>query len=91
MIDKCATQAWTIPPIDGNIHTTKGEHPGKTEEENTMKIYLNGKKISRKQALELAAAGCFARMVEEAREAHSEDPNEEIDYMVRGGTLTIAF
>jgi hypothetical protein len=30
-------------------------------------------------------------MVEEAREAHSEDPNEEIDYMVRGGSLTIEF
>ena len=73
------------------MYTTKGEHPGKTEEENTMKLYLNGKKISRKQALELAGAGCFGRMVEEAREAHSEDPNEEIAYMVRGGTLTIEF
>ena len=33
----------------------------------------------------------FNRMVEEAREAHSEDPNEENDFMVRGGTLTIEF
>ena len=56
-----------------------------------MKFYLNGKKISRKEARELAGAGRFDRMVEEAREAHSEDPNEEIDYMVRGRTLTIEF
>ena len=56
-----------------------------------MKFYLNGKKISRKEAQELAGAARFGRMVEEAREAHSEDPNEEIDYMVRGGTLTIEF
>ena len=56
-----------------------------------MKFYLNGKKISRKEAQELAGAGRFGRMVEEAREAHSEDPNEENDFMVRGGTLTIEF
>ena len=56
-----------------------------------MKFYLNGKKISRKVAQELAGAGRFDRMIEEAREAHSEDPNEEIDFMVRGGTLTIQF
>ena len=54
-----------------------------------MKFYLNGKKISRKEAQELAGTERFGRMVEEAREAQSEDPNEEIDYMVRGGTLTI--
>jgi len=68
----------------------KGNTPGKTED-NTMKFYMNGKKISRKEAQELAGAGRFSSMVEEAREAHSEDPNEEIDYMVRGGTLTIEF
>ena len=56
-----------------------------------MKFYLNGKKISRKEAQELAGTERFSRMVEEAREAHSEDPNEEIDYMIRGGTLTIVF
>ena len=56
-----------------------------------MKFYLNGEKISRKEAQELAGAERFGRMVEEAREAHSEDPNEEIDFMVRGGTLTIEF
>ena len=56
-----------------------------------MKFYLHGKKISRKEAQKLAGAERFGRMVEEAREAHSEDPNEEIDYMVRGGTLTIEF
>ena len=73
------------------IYTQPKENaPGKTEE-NTMKFYLNGKKISRKEAQELAGAGHFSRMVEEAREAHSEDPNEEVDYMVRGGTLTIEF
>ena len=56
-----------------------------------MKFYLNGKKISRKEVQELAGAERFERMAEEAREAHSEDPNEEIDYMVHGGTLTIEF
>jgi len=70
----------------------KGDKPqGKQREENTMKFYLNGKKISRKEAQELAGTERFSRMVEEAREAHSDDPNEEIDYMVRGGTLTIEF
>ena len=54
-----------------------------------MKFYLNGKKISRKEAQKLAGTERFSRMVEEAQEAHSEEPNEEIDYIVRGGTLTI--
>ena len=56
-----------------------------------MKFYLNGKKISRKEAQERAGAERFGRMLGEAHEAHSEDPNEEISFMVRGGTLTIEF
>lgn len=56
-----------------------------------MKFYLNGKKISRKSAQELAGTERFGRILQEAKEAYREDPGEEIAYMVGGGILVIEF
>lgn len=56
-----------------------------------MKFYINGKKATRKTATEKVGAERFRRMLEAARQAHAEDSNEDISFMVPGGILTIEF
>lgn len=54
-----------------------------------MKFYINDKKVPKKVAAEKAGAERFKRMLEDAKQAHAEDPNEQISFMVPGGILTI--
>ncbi len=54
-----------------------------------MKFYINGKKVTKRAATEKAGAERLGRMPDEAKQAHAEDPNEQISFMVPGGILTI--
>lgn len=54
-----------------------------------MKFYINGKKVTKKAATEKAGTERFGRMLKDAKQAHAEDPNEQISFMVPGGILTI--
>lgn len=54
-----------------------------------MKFYINGEKVTKKAATEKAGAERLGRMLEDAKQAHADDPNEEISFMVPGGILTI--
>ncbi|WP_304964965.1 hypothetical protein [uncultured Oscillibacter sp.] len=54
-----------------------------------MKFYINGKKVTKKAVTEKAGAERLGRMLEEAKQTHAEDPNEQISFMVPGGILTI--
>lgn len=54
-----------------------------------MNFYINGKKVTKKAAMDKAGAERFGAMLKEAKQAYAEDPNEEISFMVQGGILTI--
>lgn len=54
-----------------------------------MKFYIDGKKVTKKAAMEKTGSERFGRMLEDAKRAHDEDPNEQISFMVPGGILTI--
>ena len=54
-----------------------------------MKFYIDGKKVPKKVAAEKAGAERFGMMLKDAKQAHAEDPNEQISFMVPGGILTI--
>lgn len=54
-----------------------------------MKFYIDGKKVTKKVAMEKAGAERFGMMLKDAKQAHAEDPNEQISFMVPGGILTI--
>ena len=55
------------------------------------KFYLNGKKITRKAALELVPESTLDRYIEAARHQYWEDPLVENSFMVHGGLMTIRF
>ena len=46
-----------------------------------MKYYKNGKQITKKEAIEWLGEQRFDARVADAKEAHAEDPNEEISWM----------
>lgn len=52
-----------------------------------MKFYINGKKITKAEALTLITE----RQLAEAKQAHIEDPYEEQSYMTSRGILVIEF
>lgn len=52
-----------------------------------MRFYLNGKKITKQEAMTLITEG----QLKEARKAHSMDPYEEQSYMTKKGILVIEF
>lgn len=52
-----------------------------------MKFYLNGKKITKKEAMTFISKEQLA----EAKQAHNEDPYEEIAFWVGKGMLVIEF
>ena len=54
-----------------------------------MKFYINGKKVTKKAAMDKAGAERFGVMLKDAKQAHAADPNEQISFMVPGGILTI--
>ena len=54
-------------------------------------FYLNGKKITRKAALELVPESTLDRYIEAARHQYWEDPLVENSFMVHGGLMTIKF
>ena len=54
-------------------------------------FYLNGKKITRKAALELVPESTLDRYIEAARHQYWEDPLVENSFMVHGGLMTIRF
>lgn len=54
-------------------------------------FYLNGKKITRKAALELVPESTLERYIEAARHQYWEDPLVENSFMVHGGLMTIRF
>lgn len=56
-----------------------------------MKFYVNGKKVAKKTLVELVGLDRFNAIVKEAKQAHAEDPLEEVSFMVRGGILNIEF
>jgi hypothetical protein len=53
-------------------------------------FYLQGKKITHKEAKE-AFGDRFTGAMKGAKETFKEDPNICIQYMVRGGLITIEF
>lgn len=58
----------------------------------TTTIYLNGKKIPKKNAVALVGEQRMNRMLNESKESFFEDPNVQNDYYIGGGkTLTIRF
>ena len=54
-------------------------------------FYLNGKKITRKAALELVPESTLERYIEAAKHQYWEDPLVENSFMVHGGLMTIKF
>lgn len=52
-----------------------------------MKFYLNGKEITKEEAMKLITP----KQLEEAMEGFEEDPYTEESYMVAGGYLVIEF
>ena len=56
-----------------------------------MKFVLNGKAISRKALGELVGQERLARMIQEAQEAHAEDPLEEVSWWIGSGMLVVEF
>ena len=52
-----------------------------------MKFSINGKKITKKEAVTLISK----EQLEEAKEAFYEDPNEEIAFMTTKGIIVIDF
>ena len=87
-----------INPPDESRTATGRNHPaasrgGRGEphrmEVQRMKFYINGKKVTKKAVTEKAGAERLGRMLEEAKQTHAEDPNEQISFMVPGGILTI--
>ena len=54
-------------------------------------FYLNGKKITRKAALELVPESMLDRYIEVAKHQYWEDPLVENSFMVHGGLMTIKF
>ena len=54
-------------------------------------FYLNGKKITRKAALELVPESTLDRYIEAARHQYWEDPLVENSFMVHGGLMAIRF
>lgn len=54
-----------------------------------MKFYIDGKKVTKKAAMDKAGAERFGMMLKDAKQAHAEDPHEQISFMVPGGILTI--
>ncbi len=54
-------------------------------------LYLNGKKVTRKQIVELIGKDSLDRRIKDATETFREDPLIENDFMVPGGILTIRF
>lgn len=53
-----------------------------------MKFYLNGEKISKKEA-QLLCGKRFVTLVKIAHQDLRIDPNTELSFMVDGGMLTI--
>ncbi len=56
-----------------------------------MTFYLNNKHITKKEATAAAGNERINAILEDAKEAHAEDPLSEISYMVSGGILSIEF
>lgn len=56
-----------------------------------MTFYINNKKVSKAMAQKVAGAERFKEILVEAKEAHAEDPYEQISFMVSGGMLAIEF
>ena len=54
-------------------------------------ITLDGKKISKKAACEMFGKEDMDKRIRDAREAFSEDPNEESSWWMGNGMLTIEF
>ena len=50
-----------------------------------IKIYVDDKQTSKKQAADLCGEERIEEMIAEAREAFAEDPNEEISWYIGGG------
>ena len=57
------------------------------------KFYLNGKKTTKKAAIETVGDGRLEEMIKESKEIFMEDPYVQNSYMVGAGgkTLTIEF
>ncbi|MCD8159539.1 MAG: hypothetical protein LUD77_11875 [Clostridiales bacterium] len=55
------------------------------------KFYLNGEKITRKAAKEITGERRFEEILEESKETFFEDSEIELDWMVKGGILTVEF
>lgn len=71
-----------------------GGKPGHEREATTMtKLYLNGKKASKKAVEEKVGAERLKKMIESAKETHREDPLIQHDFFLGGlnGMLTIEF
>lgn len=55
------------------------------------KFYLNGKKITKKAAIELLSKEKFERFISEAKETFFEDPYIANEWMTRKGIFSIEF
>lgn len=56
-----------------------------------MKFVLDGKVISRKALGEIVGQERLARMIAEAKEAHRDDPWEEVSWWIGRGMLVVEF
>ena len=56
-----------------------------------MKFVLDGKVISRKALGEIVGQERLARMIKEAKEAHRDDPWEEVSWWIGRGMLVVEF
>ena len=54
-----------------------------------MKFLVNGKRISKKALGDILGRECLDRMIREAKEAHLEDPLEEISWHTGIGMVVI--
>ena len=54
-----------------------------------MKVYLNNKKITQKEAKELVGIKRFKEMVKEAKEEYRRDPYQQNSWFVGNGCLSI--
>ena len=54
-------------------------------------IYLNGKKISKKQAIEKVGEERLKRMINEAKEEFKQDPYTDNSWFIGSGMMSIEF
>lgn len=56
-----------------------------------LKLHLNERTITQKEAKEILGTETFKRMLATAKECFREDPNEEISWTIYGGRIIFEF